>query len=142
MKLYQAFKGQKGQNEQPIIDLATKILAESQMAAFLSRPDTFSPGGLDAAMVQCAVMSEATSVGLAEFAKLSSANKALITKLLADPILMRDMVMVVMVVVVMMVMMVMMVMTVTHCSHIYTFIVLTKMILICNHSPSSSRAGL
>ena len=42
-------------------------------------------------MVQCVLMSEATSVGLAEFAKVSSANKALVTKLLADPILMRDM---------------------------------------------------
>ena len=91
MKLYQAFTGQKGQNEQAIIDLATKILGQSQMAAFLSRPDTFSAGGLDAAMVQCAVMTEATSTGLAEFAKVSSANKALITKLFADPILMRDM---------------------------------------------------
>ena len=92
MKLYGAYQGQTGQDEAPLIAAATKILTNKKFTSFLTLPDSFTTkGGLDAAMVQCAVMSGATSIGLAEFAKVSDANKALITKLLADPILMRDM---------------------------------------------------
>jgi hypothetical protein len=42
-------------------------------------------------MVLCTVLRTATPIGLAEFAVQGSAQEGLITKLLADPMLMRDM---------------------------------------------------
>ena len=81
---------------------AAKLMADPKLAAFLSLPDSFAAGGLDAAMVKCAVMTAAARgevVGrghaqtdlLAEFALQGAAEEALVDKLLADPILMRDM---------------------------------------------------
>ena len=52
--------------------------------------DSFS-GGVDADLVTCAVLSEATPAGLATFSANNSANAALITQLLGDVTLMRDM---------------------------------------------------
>eukprot|EP01050_Picozoa_sp_SAG11_P010311 SAG11_NODE_1026_length_6141_cov_13.737008_5_plen_828_part_00 len=102
MKEYQGFMGNT--SEAPVIAAAAKVLADPELTAFLSLPDSFSTGGLDAAMVKCALMSEAargTTAGrqekltnlLAVFAVQSSANEALVEKLLGDPLLMRDMLM-------------------------------------------------
>ena len=91
MALYQKWTGGSAADEAPVIAAAHKVLSDPKMKAFLSLPDSFGAGGLDAAMVQCAVMSQATAVGLAEFAVVSPAQEALVTKLLADPQLMRDM---------------------------------------------------
>lgn len=90
MALYQKWNGTAAA-ESRLIAAAQKVLGSSPMKTFLSLPDTFQAGGLDAAMVKCAVMSQATPVGLAQFAVVSPAQKALVTKLLADPTLMRDM---------------------------------------------------
>lgn len=91
MKLYQSFAGGTA-DEAPVIAAAQKVLQDPTMAAFLSRPDSFAADdGLDASMVLCAVLTEGTPTALAEFATLSAANEALVGKLLADPVLMRDM---------------------------------------------------
>ena len=89
MKLYHAYVG--GTNESDVIAAATSILRGSAIAAFFALSDTFTAGGLDASMVLCAVLTQGTPLALAEFAHLSAANEALVAKLLADPILMRDM---------------------------------------------------
>jgi hypothetical protein len=47
--------------------------------------------GLDTALVTCAVIRTGHPTSLAAFAATSSSNEALVTQLLADPILMRDM---------------------------------------------------
>lgn len=90
MKLYQAFQGGSA-DESPVVAAAQKVLQAPAMAAFLSRPDSFTGDGLDASMVLCAVLTDGTPTALAEFAYLSAANEALVQKLLADPVLMRDM---------------------------------------------------
>jgi hypothetical protein len=89
MKLYQAYVG--GTNESDVIAAASSILKESAVAAFFALPDSFAAGGLDASMVLCAVLTQGTPLALAEFAYLSKANEALVAKLLADPTLMRNM---------------------------------------------------
>jgi len=62
------------------------------MQAFLSLPDSFgTEGGLDAAMAKCAVLSQATPTGLAEYAVTGTRQNALVEQLLGDPLLMRDM---------------------------------------------------
>lgn len=92
MKLYQNYTGQSSENEGPLLAAATKILqGDPKVAAFLALPDSFVAGGLDASMVLCAILTEGTPTALAEFAYLSAANEALVARLLADPILMRDM---------------------------------------------------
>lgn len=89
MALYQKYTG--GTDEAPVIAAAQTILSDSKLQAFLTLPDTFTDGGIDGEMVKCAVLRTATPIGLAEFAVQGSTQQALITKLLADPILMRDM---------------------------------------------------
>ena len=89
MTLYKNYTG--GGDEAPVLAAAHKVLAAADVQTFLSLPDSFTAGGLDAAMVQCALMTQATSIGLAEFAIAGQAEQALITKLLGDPLLMRDM---------------------------------------------------
>jgi hypothetical protein len=101
MKEYQGFMGNT--SEAPVIAAAAKLLADPKLTAFLSLPDSFSGGGLDASMVKCALMTEAAQgiqIGhlgltsrLAVFAVQSSDNEALVEKLLGDPLLMRDMLM-------------------------------------------------
>lgn len=102
MKEYQGFMGNT--SEAPVIAAAAKVLADPKLTKFLSLPDSFSSGGLDASLVKCAIMSEAargSTVGRNEplanrfaiFAVQSSANEALVEKLLGDPLLMRDMLM-------------------------------------------------
>ena len=100
MREYQGFMGPA-----PVIAAAAKLLlADPKLRAFLSLPDSFSSGGLDASMVKCALMTEAAQGSiagrsaqltnqLATFGVQSSANEALVEKLLGDPLLMRDMLM-------------------------------------------------
>ena len=101
MTAYQGFMGNS--SEAPVIAAAAKLMADAKLTAFLSLPDSFSAAdGLDAAMVKCAVMTEAfRGKGLnrgddqrsllAVFAVQSAANEALVEKLLGDTILMREM---------------------------------------------------
>jgi len=89
MKLYQNFTGDT--DEAPVLAAAQTVLADPKMQAFLTLPDSFGSGGLDEAMVTCALISEATPTALAEFAVVNAAQEALVTKLLGDAILMRDM---------------------------------------------------
>ena len=64
----------------------------ADVQAFLALPDSFAPpGGLDADMVLCAVLSEATPKGLAAYAARGADEEALVDALLGDALLMRDM---------------------------------------------------
>jgi hypothetical protein len=87
---YQQFKGET--DEKPLMDQASALLSAPAVQAFLSLPDSFVvPGGLDAAMVLCAVLVEATPAGLAAFAGQSPMQEALVGSLLNNSLLMRDM---------------------------------------------------
>lgn len=90
MSAYQKFTGNASE-EGPVLNLASQLLSLPDVEAFLSLPDSFAPGGLDYLMVQCAVLTESTPKGLAEFAVQGTAEKALVDRLLDDTILMRDM---------------------------------------------------
>jgi len=74
-----------------LVAAASKVLSNKQVDGFLSAADSFGPGGLDAAMVQCAVISAATAEGLAAFAVQGAAQEASVDALLKDGLLMRDM---------------------------------------------------
>ena len=89
MVAYQSFNGTG--DEQPVLDLATGLLANKDIAAFLTVKDSFGAGGFDAYLVQCAVMTSATPLALATFGAQGAAQEVLVSKLLDDPILMRDM---------------------------------------------------
>jgi len=90
MLAYQNFTGNVSL-EGPVLDLASELLSLPNVVTFLSLPDSFVKGGLDYYMVQCAVLSESTPKGLAEFAVQGTAEEALVDRLLDDTILMRDM---------------------------------------------------
>ena len=80
---------QQHTNETEVIAAARKLMTP-QLNAFLSLPDSIlSPDGLDTAMVRCAVLHDAGS-GLAEFAVLGAGMEATVDQLLADTVLMRD----------------------------------------------------
>lgn len=87
--LFQVFNGSG--TEDTVFNAAAKILTSPPVVAFLTLPDSFQQGGLDNAMVTCSVLYQATPAGLATFAVNSTAKAKLVTNLLADPILMRDM---------------------------------------------------
>lgn len=90
MKLYQNFTGGTPAQEAPLFEAAAKILDTDSVQKFLSLPDSFD-GGLDALMVKCAVLVDATPTGLALFAQAGTTEQGLVTQLLGDSILMRDM---------------------------------------------------
>ena len=80
------------QSEAAVFSAARTLLSRPDVVAFLSRPDSFAPGGLDADLVLCAVLSDATPSSLAAFAgKPDSPENHLIEVLLKDPLLMREM---------------------------------------------------
>ena len=90
MTLYTNYTG--GTDEAPVVSAAQKVLsAPSPLASFLSLPDSFQAGGLDASMVLCSLLGQGTPTALAEFAYVDAAKEAALAKLLADPLLMRDM---------------------------------------------------
>jgi len=70
---------------------AQAILSDVAVSAFLSLPDSFQAGGLDAALVTCSVIYQAGPPSLANFASGGTGNEALVDQLLATPLLMRDM---------------------------------------------------
>ncbi len=89
MAAYQVWNGSTDETE--LIGLANKLLSNKDMQAFLGLPDSFSSGGLDADMVLCSVLFDATPAGLAAFASQGKDQEALVDKLLSDILLMRDM---------------------------------------------------
>eukprot|EP00756_Hemistasia_phaeocysticola_P039945 Hpha_TRINITY_DN16840_c3_g3::TRINITY_DN16840_c3_g3_i1::g.152443::m.152443 len=74
-----------------LVAAASKVLSDKAVANFLSAADSFGAGGLDAAMVQCAVINAATPAGLAAFAVQGAGEEASVDALLKDGLLMRDM---------------------------------------------------
>ena len=78
-------------NEVPLIQFAKVLLNNSNVQEFLNLDDSFFPNGLDGDMVLCAVLFDATPLGLAEFAVQGDIEENLINLLLNDTILMRDM---------------------------------------------------
>jgi hypothetical protein len=91
MEAYEAGNGTGG--DEGVIAAAKVILSGSAVTTFLSLPDSFQTGGLDAALVTCSLIYKATPTGLAVFASNANAtgNEALVDQLLATPLLMRDM---------------------------------------------------
>ena len=89
MSAYAKFNGTG--SEEPVLLLAKKLLADPGVQAFLALPDSFGPAGLDADMVLCAVLHDATPLGLASFAARGPAEEGLVWRLLNDTELMRDM---------------------------------------------------
>jgi hypothetical protein len=88
-----AYKLFNGTNEAPVFSAATQLLNKDKIDAFLSLPESFAPGGLDDALIRCAVIGGggATPALLAEYASMGSAEEALVKRLLSDTMLMRDM---------------------------------------------------
>jgi hypothetical protein len=86
---YQAYNGTG--SEENVTELAKQLLSDPGVEAFFALPDSFVPGGLDADMVLCAVLTDATPLGLAEFAVTGAREEALVGSLLNDTALMRDM---------------------------------------------------
>jgi hypothetical protein len=91
MTAYQSFTGTGDADEAPVLALASKLLGAPAVKSFLALPDSFGSDGLDASMALCAVLAQATPYNLAAFAVQSKANEAMLAKLLADTVLMRDM---------------------------------------------------
>jgi len=90
MTEYTGFKN-NGTTEQGVLTAAEKIFKSEAIVKFLSAPDSFQAGGDDANMVLCAVLFDSTPAGLAYFANESTTNEALVTQLLSNFTLMRDM---------------------------------------------------
>ena len=98
MTAYQGFFGNN--SETPVLAAAKKLMTPA-LDTFLSLPDSINAGGLDAALVTCALMTDAVrgeKVGrteekdlLAAFAVLGATEEALVDKLISDPLLMRGM---------------------------------------------------
>jgi hypothetical protein len=89
MTAYTKFNGTG--SEELVIEYAQVLLNASAIQQFLTLPDSFINDGLDADMVLCAVLFDATPLGLAEFAAKGQVEEDLINTLLNDTILMRDM---------------------------------------------------
>jgi hypothetical protein len=85
-----AYKAYNGTDETPVLNAASQLLSKDKIDAFLSLPDSFAAGGLDEAMVRCAVLFDSPTK-LAEYASQGSTQAALVDKLLKDTLLMRDM---------------------------------------------------
>jgi hypothetical protein len=88
-----AYKTYNGTNEAPVFSAASQLLTKDKIGAFLSLPESFSPGGLDDALVRCAVIGGggASPALLAEYASQGSTEEMLVSRLLNDTMLMRDM---------------------------------------------------
>ena len=90
MTLYAQFNGSG--SEAGVIRAAAQLLSDPAVRAFFALPDSFlPPDGLDADMVLCAVLRDATPLGLAEFAAQGQLELNLTYALLNDTALMRDM---------------------------------------------------
>jgi hypothetical protein len=91
MAAYKNFTGGTPADEAPVLAAAQKLLSAAAVSTFLALPDSFAAGGLDANMVKCALLVQATPIGLAEFAVAGQAEEGLVSQLLNDTVLMRDM---------------------------------------------------
>ena len=89
MNAYVAFNGSN--SEEDVIKYAGALLSRKDVLDFLTLPDSFDKGGLDADLVLCAVLTEATAAGLANFTGQGKAQEAILDSLLANTLLMRDM---------------------------------------------------
>jgi len=89
MQSYKAFDGSGSEDD--VLKQARQILSLPAVQNFFSLPDTFDSGGLDDALVKCAVLSEATPQGLAKFASQGEVEETLVNQLLGDTLLQRDM---------------------------------------------------
>jgi len=89
MQAYHSFNGTGSEDE--VFTQARNLLKLSSVETFLSLPDSFSENGLDAALAQCVVLSEATPEALAAFAAQDHAQSEIVDKLLNDTLLQRDM---------------------------------------------------
>jgi len=67
------------------------LLSNTVVQTFLAAQDSFGPGGVDANLVLCAVLVEATPAGLANYSAQGKAEEATVDDLLANTMLMRDM---------------------------------------------------
>ena len=83
MAAYHLYNGT--QNETNVIKLAGVLLSRPDVLGFLAG------GAVDAQLVLCAVLFEATPAGLAAFAGQGKPEEALLGSLLGDTALMRDM---------------------------------------------------
>jgi len=89
MAAYQAYVGT---DPTKVIAAATKVLTDAGLAAFLApAAESFGPGGLDETLVQCALLTDATPLVLAEFVVLGKAQHSAVSDLLRNGPLMRDM---------------------------------------------------
>jgi hypothetical protein len=91
LQAYRSYNGSVGSNETAMLSAASLLLAQPDVHQFLSRPDSFAAGGLDFSMVRCHVLNTSTPLGLAQFAAKGSAQEELVSRLLNDGLLMRDM---------------------------------------------------
>lgn len=93
MKAYQNFApvGGNWSDETVVLDLASQLLSRSDVDQFLTLEDSFESGGLDSFMVKCAVLEQSTSLGLAQFAAQGQDEEDVVTRLLNNIVLMRDM---------------------------------------------------
>lgn len=89
MKAYVNYTGYN--SEADVIKYARPLLSNKDVLAFLARPESFGTGGLDADLVLCAVLTEATPANLANYSGQGKAQEALVDNLLANTMLMRDM---------------------------------------------------
>lgn len=86
-----AYSAYDGTDATKLSAAASKVMSDKGVAGFLSAADSFGPGGFDEALVQCAVVSDATPLGLAQFAVQGAAQEASVDALLKNGLLMRDM---------------------------------------------------
>ena len=89
MAAYTQFNGTG--SEALVIQLAERLLGDPGVQKFLTLPDSWGSGGLDADMVLCAVLHDATPLALAQFAAQGQTEEMLVYQLLNDTLLMRDM---------------------------------------------------
>ena len=86
---YTAFNGTN--SEADVIERAGALLSREDVKAFFALPDSLDQGGLDADLILCAVLVEATPAGLANFTGQGKAQEETVDSLLANTPLMRDM---------------------------------------------------
>lgn len=87
MTAYQAYNSTN--SEEPVIKAAQALISLSDVQSFLSTE--WTGGALDQAMVTCAILTEATPLGLAQYAVAGQAEQNIVADLLNDTLLMRDM---------------------------------------------------
>jgi hypothetical protein len=89
MSAYVAYNGTN--SEADVLKNADALLSRKDVMAFLALPDSVGKGGQDADLILCAVLVEATAEGLANFTGQGKAQEATVDSLLANTMLMRDM---------------------------------------------------